>query len=84
MLALLFGLLGLMRGGLAFLRSARFLLHIALRCRWYHIALLSLLELLAGFGEGLRLRLLLRQPHHHGHLQPLLLLVHLLELLKGK
>lgn len=73
-----------MRGGLASLRSARFLLHVALWCRWYHIALLSLLELLAGLGEGLSLRLLLRQPHHHGHLQPLLLLVHLLELLKGK
>ena len=84
MLALLFGLLGLMRGGLAFLRFARFLFYIVFWCRWYHIALLSLLELLAGFGEGLRLRLLLRQPHHHGHLQPLLLWVHLLELLKGK
>ena len=82
MLALFFGLLGLVRGGLASLRSARFLLHVALRRRWYHVALLSLLELLAGFGEGLSLRLLLRQPHHHGHLQPLLLLVHLLELLE--
>ena len=79
-----FGLLGLVRGGLAPLRSARLLLHVAFRRRWYHVALLSLLELLAGFGEGLSLRLLLRQPHHHRHLKPLLLLVHLLELLKGK